>query len=121
MRAANSKSEILKGRIERVYFAGSTFSAGRVQTSSGSVPFAGKFYAQEGSHMVLRGAWASHPKYGCSIAIAHKAHTFIQVTRAKETCIILGDAWGIRHCAAHQQVDKRRTNLSYFLAEATCP
>ena len=62
--AASNNQEVLKGRIERVFYSGPTFSAGRIETPSGSMPFAGKIYAQEGEYMVLRGAWASHPKFG---------------------------------------------------------
>jgi exodeoxyribonuclease V alpha subunit len=57
--------EILKGRIERLYFAGPSFSAGRVQTSSGeSIPFSGRFFAQEGTHLSMRGSMGRHPKFG---------------------------------------------------------
>lgn len=73
-KAAGITEETLKGRIERVFFAGPTFSAGRVRTSSGTVPFAGAFYAQEGSHMVLRGAWGSHPKFGKQFQVSGVQH-----------------------------------------------
>ena len=63
-------------------------------------------------------------EFRCAVVIAHKAHSFMHhrnllytaVTRAKETCIILGDAWGVKNCAAQQQVDRRRTFLGGFLA-----
>ncbi len=65
-------------------------------------------------------------EFPCSVVIAHKSHSFMHhrnllytgVTRAKQTAIILGDAWGIRNCAQKQQVNKRNTFLSQFLQEA---
>lgn len=62
-------------------------------------------------------------EFPCVIVVAHKSHTFLHnrnllytaVTRAKESVIILGDRWGITHCAARQQVDRRNTFLSFML------
>ena len=55
----------IRGRVERVYFSGPTFSAGSLLTPSGdSVKFAGKLYARENQPLVLKGRWGRHPKYG---------------------------------------------------------
>lgn len=65
----------LRGRIERVFFSGTDFSAGRIQTTSGAiVPFSGKFYAREGSDVILHGKFATHPKYGEQFQVAAVEH-----------------------------------------------
>lgn len=59
----------------------------------------------------------------CVIVLANKLHTYMHhrnwlytaVTRAKETCIILGNKRSIVNCAFKKQVDKRRTLLAYYL------
>jgi exodeoxyribonuclease V alpha subunit len=63
-------------------------------------------------------------EFPCAVVVAHKSHSFMHhrnllytaVTRAKESVIILGDRWGIEHCAQKRQVDQRNTFLSFFLA-----
>jgi exodeoxyribonuclease V alpha subunit len=66
-------------------------------------------------------------EFPCAVVVAHKSHSFMHhrnllytaVTRAKESVIILGDRWGIEHCAQKRQVDQRNTFLSFlFAAEA---
>ncbi len=55
----------LRGHVEAVYYAGPTFSAGRLRTEAGDrVPFAGRVFVREGDPVVLRGRWGRHPKYG---------------------------------------------------------
>jgi exodeoxyribonuclease V alpha subunit len=62
-------------------------------------------------------------EFPCAVVIAHKSHSFLHhrnllytgVTRAQETAIILGDHWGIHHCARKRQVDQRKTFLSFLL------
>lgn len=59
-------------------------------------------------------------EYPCVIVIIHKSHSFqhhrnlfyTAVTRARETAIILGDAWGIRECARKRSTALRQTFLS---------
>jgi exodeoxyribonuclease V alpha subunit len=63
-------------------------------------------------------------EFPCAVVVAHKSHSFMHhrnllytaVTRAKESVIILGDRWGIEHCAQKRQVDQRNTFLSFLLA-----
>ena len=53
------------------------------------------------------------------LVVCHKSHSFMHhrnllytgVTRAKRSCAILGDHWGIRNCAEKVDVAKRRTWL----------
>lgn len=57
--------ERVRGRIERVYYAGPKFSAGRLLTAKGEeIQFAGNLFARECQPVVLLGAWTTHPKYG---------------------------------------------------------
>jgi exodeoxyribonuclease V alpha subunit len=64
-------------------------------------------------------------EFPCVVVLAHKSHSFMHhlnllytaVTRAKESVILLGDRWGIEHCAQKQQVDQRNTFLSFLLPE----
>jgi len=63
-------------------------------------------------------------EFPCAVVVAHKSHSFMHhrnllytaVTRAKKSVIILGDRWGIEHCAQKRQVDQRNTFLSFLLA-----
>jgi exodeoxyribonuclease V alpha subunit len=56
----------------------------------------------------------------CIVLIVHKAHAFMHhrnlfytgVTRARKTVIVVGDQWGMRHCAEKEQVERRKTFLS---------
>jgi exodeoxyribonuclease V alpha subunit len=66
-------------------------------------------------------AWNSQgSEFPCAIVIAHKAHSFMAhrnllytaVTRARKTVILVGDLWGMRHCAEKEEVDRRKTFLS---------
>ncbi len=55
----------LRGRIEKVFYAGPKFSAGKLRSSEGDlVSFAGNVYAQEQQSVVLEGKWITDPKYG---------------------------------------------------------
>ena len=62
-------------------------------------------------------------EFPCAVVIAHKSHSFMHhrnllytaATRAQESVIILGDRWGIEHCAQKRQVDQRNTFLSFLL------
>lgn len=64
-------------------------------------------------------------EFPCAIVITHKSHEFQHhrnllytgVTRAQHSAIILGDHWGIHHCARKRQVDRRNTFLSFLLNE----
>jgi len=67
---------------------------------------------------------AQGSEYPCAIVVIHKSHSFMHhrnlfytgVTRARETAIILGDRWGIQHCAKEKHLDQRRTFLSFLFA-----
>lgn len=56
----------------------------------------------------------------CVVLVVHKAHSFQHhrnlfytgVTRAQQVVIVVGDQWGIRACAAKEQVERRKTFLS---------
>ena len=62
-------------------------------------------------------------EFPCSIVIIHKSHSrmhhrnllYTAVTRAQKTVILIGDKWGIEHCASMRQVDQRKTFLQFFL------
>lgn len=64
-------------------------------------------------------------EFPCSIVVVHKSHSFMHhrnllytgVTRASESTIIVGDHWGIGHCAKVRQVDERKTFLSLILTQ----
>jgi exodeoxyribonuclease V alpha subunit len=61
----------IRGTIEKVFFAGGKFSAGRLRTDSGEdVQFAGNLFAQEHDSVVLNGRWIMHPKYGRQFEVA---------------------------------------------------
>lgn len=63
-------------------------------------------------------------EFPCGVVIVHKSHSFMHhrnllytaVTRAQDSVIMLGDRWGIDHCAKKRQVDQRNTFLSFLLA-----
>ena len=49
---------ILRGNIEKVFYAGPKFSAGRLRGTDGkSHSFAGNLFATEGQHIALAGRW----------------------------------------------------------------
>ncbi|HET9623256.1 MAG TPA: AAA family ATPase [Kofleriaceae bacterium] len=56
----------------------------------------------------------------CVVLVLHKSHAFMHhrnlfytgVTRARKAVIVVGDAWGVRNCAAQEQVERRKTFLS---------
>lgn len=55
----------VRGTVEAVYYAGPTFSAGRLRSENGErVSFAGKVFAREGDRVVFHGKWGRHAKYG---------------------------------------------------------
>lgn len=68
---------------------------------------------------------AQGSEYPCAVVLIHKSHSFMHhrnlfytgVTRAKQSLVVLGDRWGIQHCAEKRQVDSRNTFLSHLLAE----
>ena len=65
----------LRGRIERVFFAGPKFSAGRLTTFDGdSVSFAGNLFAQEGAQVQLEGYFTTDPKYGKQFKVSKIIH-----------------------------------------------
>ncbi len=59
----------IRGIVERVFYSGPTFSAGRLRTSDGNlITFAGKVFARENDAIRLEGEWTHHPKYGRQFA-----------------------------------------------------
>ena len=80
-------------------------------------------------HIQLAYALTIHQCQGSEFPVAvniiHKSHSFMHhrnlmytgVTRAQKTNIIIGDIWGINNCAKKQEVDRRRTFLSFFLLQ----
>ena len=65
----------IKGRIEKVFYAGPTFSAGRLLSDQQeSIQFAGKFFAKENQPVILRGKWITHPKYGRQFKVKAMEH-----------------------------------------------
>jgi exodeoxyribonuclease V alpha subunit len=63
---------------------------------------------------------AQGSEFRCAVIVVHKAHSFMHhrnlfytgVTRAREVAVVVGDRWGMRHCAEKQQVERRKTFLS---------
>ncbi len=63
---------------------------------------------------------AQGSEFPCAIVVVHKDHSFMHhrnlfytaVTRAQRCVFIVGDAWGMRHCAEVQQVSQRKTFLA---------
>jgi exodeoxyribonuclease V alpha subunit len=59
-------------------------------------------------------------EFPCAVVVVQKAHSFMAhrnllytaVTRARKTAILVGDLWGMRHCAEKEEVDRRKTFLS---------
>jgi exodeoxyribonuclease V alpha subunit len=78
-------------------------------------------------HLELAYALTIHKFQGsevkCAVVVMHKSHAFMHhrnllytaITRARQMVIVVGDHWGIRHCAQSEQVDKRRTFLSLLV------
>jgi exodeoxyribonuclease V alpha subunit len=63
---------ILRGNIEKVFYAGPKFSAGRLRGTDGkSHSFAGNLFATEGQHIALAGRWETHPDYGRQFKVEH--------------------------------------------------
>lgn len=63
-------SEIINGTIECVYFSSPGFSAGTIETESGTgVKFRGAFYANVGDIVTLSGKWEHHSKYGRQFSV----------------------------------------------------
>jgi exodeoxyribonuclease V alpha subunit len=63
---------------------------------------------------------AQGSEFPCAVVVIHKAHSFMHhrnlfytgVTRARQVAIVVGDLWGMRNCAAKEQVERRKTFLS---------
>jgi exodeoxyribonuclease V alpha subunit len=81
-------------------------------------------FGPEAQQIALAYALTIHKAQGsefrCAVVIVHKAHAFMHhrnllytgVTRAREVAVLVGDRWGMRHCAEKQQVERRKTFLS---------
>ena len=68
----NNATTTIRGRIEKVFYAGPTFSAGRIETDDGqNVSFAGNIFATEGQSVALAGQWEKHPKFGRQFKVEH--------------------------------------------------
>ena len=64
----------LRGTIEKVYYAGPRFSAGRLREADGrSHSFAGNVFATEGQPIALAGRWEKHSDYGRQFRVDHVA------------------------------------------------
>ncbi|HOZ49060.1 MAG TPA: AAA family ATPase [Candidatus Hydrogenedentes bacterium] len=64
----------MRGRIDRVFFASPTFSAGRLKADGRDyISFAGNLFATEGDHVSLAGTWEKHSKYGRQFKVDHVA------------------------------------------------
>ncbi len=62
----------IRGSINKVFYAGPAFSAGRLVTPEGrNISFAGNLYAIEGQPVVLAGHWDKHPEYGRQFKVDH--------------------------------------------------
>ena len=88
--------------------------AGLVELSHDHVPAVQLAYA-------LTAHKAQGSEFPCVVVVCHKSHFFADrnwlytaVTRAAKTCILLGDAWGLRNAAKKNNTIKRRTFLSLW-------
>lgn len=68
---------------------------------------------------------AQGSEFPCAVVLCHKSHYFADrnwlytaATRAAKTCILLGDAWGLRNAAKKNQTIRRRTFLSLWATSA---
>jgi len=69
---SQTRKTILRGNIEKVFYAGPKFSAGRLRDADGrSRSFAGNLFAVEGQHVALAGHWETHPDYGQQFKVDH--------------------------------------------------
>jgi ATP-dependent exoDNAse (exonuclease V) alpha subunit len=67
-----TQETILRGKIEKVFYVGPKFSAGRLRDEDGrSSSFAGHLFAVEGLHVALAGHWETHPDYGQQFKVDH--------------------------------------------------
>ena len=63
---------------------------------------------------------AQGSEFPVAIVVCHKSHSFMHhrnllytgVTRAKQSVVLVGDHWGVRHCAEKEEASQRRTFLS---------
>jgi exodeoxyribonuclease V alpha subunit len=67
---------------------------------------------------------AEGSEFPCVIVLCHKSHYFADrnwlytaVTRASKTCILIGDAWGLRRAAGKNLTVQRRTFLGKWADE----
>jgi exodeoxyribonuclease V alpha subunit len=66
-----AEESIVRGRVERVFYAAPDWSAGVLSTlSGGSISFSGKLYARVGDLVVLHGQWVHHHQYGRQFKVA---------------------------------------------------
>jgi exodeoxyribonuclease V alpha subunit len=54
----------LSGRVEHLRYQSPKFSVGTLITGKGRKTFSVKGYVRSNDHIVLKGAWETHPKYG---------------------------------------------------------
>ncbi len=65
----------IRGRIEKVYFAGPKFSAGHLlNDKQEKIQFAGNLFARENQPVALLGRWINHPKYGRQFKVETMQH-----------------------------------------------
>jgi exodeoxyribonuclease V alpha subunit len=118
----NYELGVMNGAIGVVTFVGARRGELVVSFDQGEVAYTPE---NEGARdLSLAYALTIHKSQGsefpCVVVVMHKAHAFMHhrnlfytaVTRAKQTAIVVGDAWGMRHCAATEQVERRKTFLS---------
>lgn len=68
----HTENTILRGTVEKVFYAGPKFSAGRLRGADGkSHSFAGNLFATEGQHIALAGRWETHKEYGRQFKVEH--------------------------------------------------
>ncbi|MBZ0270557.1 AAA family ATPase [bacterium] len=62
---AAQRPPTIRGRVVRLFFETPEFCAGRFETEQKeTISFSAKFHVGPGEHLVLTGAWKTHPKYG---------------------------------------------------------
>lgn len=118
----NYSLNVMNGAIGRVVDVGGAPNELAVKYEEGV-----RFYSPDtGDARDLQLAYANtaHKMQGaevpCAVVLVHKAHSFMAhrnllytaVTRARKTAILVGDLWGMRHCAEKEEVDRRKTFLS---------
>lgn len=93
-----------------------------VEYDDKTIPYPSEFKSEVSLAYVITPHKAQGSEWPCAVVVTPKQHSFMQTrswlytacTRAKKTCVIIGDEDGVRRAAEKEEVDKRRTCLEVF-------